>query len=260
MSDSSSAPTTTTTAPAPAPWSPSEELKAFTSLLIRGQLTAIADRTRGLIQLLHFTSRLVGAPRAQIHACSTIKNLPFLRMNLAMRSDPLNAEFITAGRKFNRELLDAKADVGNRLHALTNDQTLPSNILEFAARINGRTPILKVDHGELNDVEIPAHLLPPHPKAQARPTSAAKAAATAEAKAARDAINQAARKAKSDAKAHEDGMSYARKVLSTLRPGQFLKEATEHARDNPLITPEMLASLAESTREIERLQRENRVA
>ena len=150
--------------PAEAPWVPTDELRTFTSMLVEGQLSIIAHRTHGMQQLQHQTAPTVGNAQDQIRACAVVMRLPFLRISLKLRANPLNSEFVTAGRKHNRELLIAKKEAGQRLREISNNMNHEPAVRRTAAATNARGAFLNVDHGELNDVEIPANLLPPPPE------------------------------------------------------------------------------------------------
>jgi len=145
------------------PWVPSAELLSLTSTLNEAQLSVVAHRTHGMQQLQHQTASNVGSAQDQIRACAVVMRLPFLRISRKLRSNPLNAVFIAAGRKHNRELLTAKTEAGQRLREISNNFNHEPAVRRSAAATNARTVYLNVDHGELNDVEIPANLLPPLP-------------------------------------------------------------------------------------------------
>ena len=150
--------------PAEVPWVPSDELRVFTSMLVEGQLSIIAHRTHGMVQLQHQTAPTVGNAQDQIRACAVVMRLPFLRISLKLRANPLNSEFVNAGRKHNRELLIAKKEAGQRLREISNNINHEPAVRRTAAATNARGAFLNVDHGELNDVEIPANLLPLPPE------------------------------------------------------------------------------------------------
>ena len=257
--------------PQAANWSPSTELKVFTDMLTNAQLAAIGDRSHALTQLKHFSAKHIGIAGSQIRACNSIKNLPFIRLPLAMRSNPLNADFIAPARGYNRELLQAKTDAGLRLRHLCNDPALPPKIAEYASRVNGRAPLMKVECGELNDVEIPAHLLPPtnNTKPELTPQIleraaervAEKAAAKAEAAAARESLAEAFRLGKSTAEAEarlkERDQAFNRRVLANINPGGLLEEAMQHARTASVIPASLIDELAEATRKFDVLKRQH---
>ncbi len=147
----------------PAPTLPlSPELAQYTSLLNQANLGVVTARITSLRRLQQFTNPDRGTPVEQLRTCGTIKALPFLRMSKKVRTNPLNAEFVAAGRAANRELLAAKISATNRLSELALDPAIAPEIQCLAAAVNVRSSSgMKVDWGELNDHEIPEHLLPP---------------------------------------------------------------------------------------------------
>ena len=147
--------------PTPKPWSPSPELQALIAPLIQAQLSVVADRTFGLRKLQQFTTDTAALPDDQVRSCAKIKFLTFLRISKKLRTDPLNAEFIEAGRAFNRELLQARSTVGLRLREIALNPEIPSEVRRLAACVHARTAYLRIEYTELYDGELPAHLLPP---------------------------------------------------------------------------------------------------
>jgi hypothetical protein len=148
--------------PAAVPWTPSAELLELTGMLTRANLSAVEDRTSGLRRLQELTADGAGTPIDQVRTCGTIKSLPFLRISKKMRLNLLHAEFVAAGREFNRALLAAKIAAGDRLDAIAIDNAVPHEVQRLAAAVSVRASTnMKVEWAELTDREIPEHLMPP---------------------------------------------------------------------------------------------------
>jgi hypothetical protein len=141
---------------------PSPELLELTGMLTHANLASVEDRTSGLRRLMQLTVDTAVSPIEQVRTCGTIKSLPFLRISKKMRLDLLHAEFVAAGREFNRALLAAKIAVGDRLDAIAIDSAVPHEVQRLAAAVSVRASTnMKVEWAELTDREIPEHLLPP---------------------------------------------------------------------------------------------------
>ena len=148
--------------PAQSIWSPSPELAQYTALLTQANLEIVQHRTDSLRRLQEFTVDGEGTAIDQLRTCGTIKTLPFLRMSKKVRENRLNSEFVAAGRAFNGELLAAKIAAAKRLSEIARDPQVPSPIQRLASAVNVRSSSgMKVEWGEINDREIPEHLMPP---------------------------------------------------------------------------------------------------
>ena len=148
--------------PVASTWTPSPELAQYTDLLTQANLEMIEHRADGLRRLQEFTVDGQDTTIDQLRTCGTIKMLPFLRMSKKVRENLLNREFIAAGRAFNRELLAAKITAAKRLGEISRDPQIPSTIQRLASAVNVRSSSgMKVEWGEINDREIPQHLMPP---------------------------------------------------------------------------------------------------
>jgi len=145
----------------PKPWSPCPELQALIAPLIQAQLSVVADRLFGLRHLQRFTIDSAALPEDQVRSCAKIKFLPFLRISKKLRTDPLNAEFIEAGRAFNRELLQARSNPGTRLREIALNPEISPEVRRLAACVHARTAYLRIEYAEVYEGELPAHLLPP---------------------------------------------------------------------------------------------------
>ena len=147
---------------APATWTPSPELARYTALLDEANLEMIGHRADGLRRLHQFTCDGQGTTIEQLRTCGTIKTLPFLRMSKKVRENLLNREFVAAGRAFNRELLAGKIAAARRLGEISRDPKNGSEVQRLAGAVNVRSSTgMKVEWGEINDCEIPEHLMPP---------------------------------------------------------------------------------------------------
>lgn len=148
-------------APSHPTWTHSPELAKYTDFLVNANLDLIGHRLDGLKRLYLFTRPQNSLPEDQVRTCATILSLPFLRISKKVRTNLINAQFVTAGRSFNRYLACTKSVISQRLSEISEDDTADPTIRRLASAVKARTAAhLKVEHAELIDVELPAHLLP----------------------------------------------------------------------------------------------------
>lgn len=147
---------------APQTWTHSPELRQYTDLLVQSNLNLIGHRLDGLRRLYAFTLPDSGLPADQVRTCSTIMLLPFLRISKKLRTNSLNAEFVSAGRNYNRSLVQVKALISSRLSDIAMDDAFDPAIRRLASATKARSSAhQKVEHAELIESELPEHLLPP---------------------------------------------------------------------------------------------------
>ena len=143
-------------------WTHSPELALYTDFLVNANLDLIGHRLDGLKRLYLFTRPQNSLPEDQVRSCATLLSLPFLRISKKIRTNLINAKFVAAGRSFNRYLACTKSVISKRLSEISEDEAADPTVRRLASAVKARTAAhLKVEHAELIDCELPAHLLPP---------------------------------------------------------------------------------------------------
>lgn len=149
-------PTPPTRPTPPTPPSPTPDIDAAfdpVAFLTEANLSLIATRTECLAQLQRAAHDTTTTPHEQISACARVIAVPFLRMNKRARANMHFADFIAAGRGFNRTLIAAKVRAAARLETLSKDESLPGPTRRLAAATSARARLVTLDLGEVSGNE-----------------------------------------------------------------------------------------------------------